>query len=166
VQIRQRTATDLDACVSALATVFATSGYPTRWPKDPHQWLNPPDVLEGWVAIADDGIAGHILVRSAGERAGSAAVAEVSRFFVAPSAQGGGLGGRLLMLACEWADEHGLPLELEVTEFNRAAVRLYERTGWRLTRSETASWTTEDGAPLLLHRYVRGDRARTDSIAP
>ncbi|NUR59158.1 MAG: GNAT family N-acetyltransferase, partial [Catenulispora sp.] len=106
--------------------------------------------LHAWVAVAGDGeVVGHVMVQ------GTAPTASVTRLFVAPSARGQGLGARLLNRARQWAADHGIDLDLEVTADERSsAIALYERTGWRRTGTEQASWTGPSGEPVLLHRYV------------
>ena len=60
VTTRPRRADDVPACVQALAEVHRKDGYPTRWPKDPADWLDSPGLLGAWVAEGAGVMAGHI----------------------------------------------------------------------------------------------------------
>jgi len=57
----------------------------------------------------------------------------VHHLFVDPSWQGRGIGGRLLEHVSRLADRH--PLRLKCQTENRAAIRFYERHGFRATES-------------------------------
>jgi Ser/Thr protein kinase RdoA (MazF antagonist)/GNAT superfamily N-acetyltransferase len=151
-RIRDRRPSDLADCVSALRAVHETDGYPMNWPEDPIAWLSPADGLQAWVAVTDDGgVAGHVMLQSTS----TASVSAVARLFVAPRARGCGLGARLLDHVRQWAAERGIDLVLEVTAGERSsAIALYERTGWRRTGTEQASWTAPSGEPVLLYRYA------------
>ncbi len=148
MEIRQRRSEDLQACVEALSQVHhGGGGYPTRWPADPQAWLSPTDALRVWVAADGPRILGHVMVRADEQGA-----AEISRLFVAPSAQGRGIARALLDQARAFAAERGLQLTLQVTTGQDAAIALYERTGWRRTGT-VFGWTTPDG-DVHLHQYT------------
>jgi ribosomal protein S18 acetylase RimI-like enzyme len=148
VEIRQRRPDDLDGCVAALTQVHGSGGgYPTRWPADPHAWLDPADAARTWVAADGPAIVGHVMVR-----VGPDGTAEVSRLYVAPSAQGRGLATALLTAARAYAAGRGLALTLQVTTGQDAAIALYERTGWRRTGT-VFGWTTPAG-DVYLHQYT------------
>ncbi|MBV1855470.1 GNAT family N-acetyltransferase [Catellatospora tritici] len=148
--IRPRDLADLPGCVTALAAVHASgTGYPTRWPADPIAWLTPGDVEQGWVALLDDMVVGHVLLRDTPGHGHN-----ISRLFVSPAAQGAGVASALLGAAVDWARARELPLMLEVTAHAAAAIALYERTGWRRTGTSAAAWTAPDGSPVTVHRYV------------
>jgi GNAT superfamily N-acetyltransferase len=155
VIIRERRAQDIDACVAALAAVHRTQGYPVRWPADPARWLSPPDIVCASIAATADGrVLGQILVRQTPDQAG-AGIAEISRLFLLPEAQGTGLGARLLGTARRWAAERGLGLALEVVETSRSgAIRLYERTGWTYTETVPAPWYDPAEVSVMVRRYI------------
>ena len=50
---------------------------------------------------------------------------------VAPAARGQGIGAELVARALQWFDAHGVSAELFVSAPNVAAVRAYERAGFR-----------------------------------
>jgi GNAT superfamily N-acetyltransferase len=139
-KIRIRRATDLDACVATLRAVHLADGYPMNWPADPRAWLDPPGTRAAWVAVDGAAVAGHALVTTDGE---------LSRLFVGPSRRGGGLAQALIGAARAAA---GGRLVLEVA--NEAASAFYEHTGWAPDGTMTADWTSPDGSPVTLRRYV------------
>ncbi|BCJ72745.1 GNAT family N-acetyltransferase [Catellatospora sp. IY07-71] len=148
--VRPREASDLPACVEALAAVHSSgAGYPTRWPADPVAWLTPGDLAQGWVAVLGEAVVGQVLLRDSNAHGHN-----ISRLFVSPAAQGAGVAAALLDTAVTWARDRDLPLMLEVTAHAAAAIRLYERTGWRRTGTTVAAWTAPDGSPVDVHRYV------------
>ncbi len=170
VQIRERTADDLSACVTALRSVYETDGYPANWPEDPERWISAPGrTTQAWVASVDDEIAGHLAVavgltddawRDHTDRA-PAELIEIIRLFVAPKHRGKGVGGRLMAEAQEYADSRGLQPVLEVADDESAAIGLYESLGWQLVDTRPATWTTPDGVHPTLRWYV----ARSSLIA-
>lgn len=164
--IRPRTADDVDGCVSLLAAVHRTSGYPAHWPADPARWLAPSRLLQAWVAVDDGGIIGHIGLSSAGGDASAALWAQhsgrpvaqaaaITRLCVADRARGHRLGERLLDRACAAARQRGLHPVLDVLDHNRAAVALYERRGWVLL--STTDLTLPDGRVLPMRCYAAPD---------
>ena len=141
--IRERSADDLDECVSVLARVHANDGYPTHWPEDPAAWLTPANMVRAWVAVVDGRIVGHAMVRAHGGKA------SFNRLFVSPGGRRLGAGKALLEKAKQWAKERGAGLVLEVNSDQRDAIALYERNGWRRTGSGPADWD----ASIMLHHY-------------
>ncbi|TDD45102.1 GNAT family N-acetyltransferase [Nonomuraea terrae] len=140
--MRPRTPADLDACVEALAAVHAADRYPVDWPDDPARWLTPDDAIEAWIAVEDGVVLGHVaLTRDM----------EVTRLYVAPAARGRGVAPRLLDTVRSAA---GNPLRLEVSSEGKAAIALYERSGWRRTGTTRATWRDTTGEPAVLHHYV------------
>jgi ribosomal-protein-alanine N-acetyltransferase len=145
--VRRRQADDLDACVAALAAVHDADAYPTAWPSDPVRWLTPTGMVDGWVSVDGSTVDGHLLLcRSDGGGL------EVSRLFVVPAARGGGVAKNLLSVARETVGDERL--SLDVADHNRAAVALYEHTGWRRLDSYRADWPDPDGRPALVHRFT------------
>lgn len=160
--IRPRQPSDLDACVTILRRVYETSGYPGRWPADPAGFLSSAGLIAAWVAEQDGAVAGQVglvqrdqpacLLEATGREASQ--IAEVIRLYVDPAAWGSGLGGGLLAAACEYAVASGLRPVLRVVEGSGPAIALYERTGWRLAGSATATWSTPEGDHPVILYYV------------
>jgi GNAT superfamily N-acetyltransferase len=160
IRIRDREAADIDLCVQALAAVHETSGYPTNWPADPGRWLTPSGIIRAWIAATGElPVAGHLLLRkfpasTPGEDTPGEDAVEVSRLFVVPAARRRGVALALLEKSMHWAEANDRDLVLDVTDDLRAARALYARTGFRLADTALADWTTPDGQPVILHRYV------------
>lgn len=163
--IRARRDGDVAACVVALAEVHAASGYPLHWPADPKGWLTPGNMLAAWVAEVEGVVAGHVALCSATGDSGAAVwaaasgvaaegIAVVAKLFVAPSRRGRGLGAALLGAATAEARTRGLRPALEVLDSDRAAIALYERSGWVRVASEPLPWAQANGAAILAHFYL------------
>jgi ribosomal protein S18 acetylase RimI-like enzyme len=160
--IRPRTAEDLPDCVTLLAEVHHRDGYPTHWPDDPTRWLTSSRLLGAWVAEGADGIVGHIGLSSGGGdvatlwslRTGRPAeqAAEITRLCVSGGARGHRLGDRLMARACAEAANHGLHPVLGVLDHNRAAIALYERSGWYLL--SFTELTLPDGRVFPMRCYA------------
>jgi GNAT superfamily N-acetyltransferase len=162
VPIRPRLPGDLDACVAVLRRVHDHSGYPGRWPADPAGWLTPSGLIEAWVAERDGTVAGQVGLSQGDNHPGLVQAvgwplseqAEIVRLFVDPDARGAGLGAELLAVASAHAVASGLHPVLEVVDDGGPAIALYERAGWRMIGTDTATWTTPDGAYPGLRYYV------------
>jgi GNAT superfamily N-acetyltransferase len=152
----------MDRCVQALQAVHENDAYPLNWPADPLSWLNPPRLLQAWIAGDSGGIVdGHVAVQRLPSEA-SARHVELSRLFVTPAARRRSLAGALVDHVRSWAAEHDYDLTLNVTDGPRsAAVAFYEATGWRHTHTTDADWTTPDGRPVKLRHYTLRVRRRT-----
>lgn len=159
---------DLPGCVSALQEVHVADGYPSRWPTDPAGWLSPAGLLAAWVALDDGGrVLGHVALRTASQqdaaplRAAGVGddLALVARLFVAPAGQGRGLGAALLAAAEAHAARLGLWAALDVVAEAQAAVRLYERAGWRRVATLPAPWQDARGEQPRMHVYLAPERA-------
>jgi GNAT superfamily N-acetyltransferase len=165
--LRARGEGDLEACVAALAAVHAADQYPFLWPTDPAAWLTPDHLLAAWVVVDGGRAVGHVALCAMPDEVKarwplpdgteSKPLAEVCRLFVAPEGRGRGLGARLLATATAAARARGYRPALRVTDYNRAAIALYERAGWRRVASETKPWEVPDPAMTVLHSYVAPD---------
>lgn len=154
--VRDRIPADLPHCASALKAVHAACGYPSNWPQDPETWLTPTGIEWAWVAVDDvERVVGHVVVRQLPGGGSVVGHAELGRFFVAPEAQGCGVGRRLLHEAYCWADALGIALVLEVNDALKPAIALYDRQGWHRTETVLAEWHDASGEPATIHRYVR-----------
>ena len=163
VPIRTRRADDLAVCAATLRRVHDLSGYPARWPDDPAGWLCPPGLMTAWVAEQDGVVAGHVglacgvqagcLLRATGRDAGE--LAGVVRLFVDPAARRTGHARELLKTAAAHAASGNLVAVLDVVDGARAAIALYEQSGWRLVGRESATWSMPSGLTPTLRYYVR-----------
>ncbi len=162
--IRRRRSEDLAACLALLREVHLDDRYPSRWPRDPAQWLAGRERLAAWVSETDGTLDGHLSLHatdpSRARREWLSAlgvpaerIAVVSRFFVARSARGRGIGGALMQAAEQHVAPQGIRLALNVADHNLDAVAFYERSGWR--RVGTASLALDDGSALPLLVYVK-----------
>ncbi|GAA4071306.1 GNAT family N-acetyltransferase [Nonomuraea soli] len=142
MQIRPRTPEDLPACVEALAGVQAADRYPVDWPADPGAWLTPEGIAGAWIAVDAGAVTGHVILTR---------TREVSRLFVTPAARGHGLAGALLETV---RDASPGPLTLRVSSEGAAALRFYERSGWRRVATTRERWLNAAGEPATLHHYV------------
>ena len=143
IHVRTRTETDLETCGAILRRVHELDGYPVEGVTDTDAWLNPPTLTKAWVATLDHKIAGHVLLTSPTqdddaarlwqEQSGipQAAITVLGRLFVDPLARGHDAGSHLMKAALQYATKHHLATVLDVMEKDDAAIRLYERAGWR-----------------------------------
>jgi GNAT superfamily N-acetyltransferase len=168
--IRIREATDLAGCVAALQRVHEASGYPSRWPEDPGGWLTPRGFVAAWVAEHDGAIAGHAalisgvrlqcLLRATGLAPGE--LGGITRLYVDPSARRQGLAQALLENATDCALAHGLQPVLGVVADSGPAIALYERVGWQLAGTQTATWANADGTTPVMRCYLRPQPSAQD----
>jgi GNAT superfamily N-acetyltransferase len=137
--------------------------YPLNWPADPHGWLNPPRLLQAWIAEEASGpVDGHIAVQRLVTNSHidtSARQVELSRLYVTPAARRRSLASALVGNVRSWAAEHEYDLTLNVTDEHRsAAIAFYEATGWRHIHTTDADWTTPDRRPVRLRHYLLTSR--------
>jgi GNAT superfamily N-acetyltransferase len=171
--IRVREKEDVPRCVAVLRQVHQVSGYPSGWPEDPGGWLTPVGLMAAWVAEHDGLIAGHValvrgarapcLLRATGRDPDQ--LGGVARLFVGPAARRQGTARALLETATADAWARGLQPVLDVVDDSRPAIALYERSGWRLVGTQTATWTTPAGVSPMLRYYV-GSFAGDDRPLP
>jgi len=137
--IRNATAADLDALVRLLGVLFSIEADfradPARQRRGLEQMLEDPERRAVLVAERDGAVIGMAtaqLVISTAEGAPSAVVEDV----VIEAAERGRGAGRALLEAIEaWARSRGATrMQLLADRENVAALRFYERMGWRSTQ--------------------------------
>ncbi|MFE0675581.1 GNAT family N-acetyltransferase [Streptomyces sp. NPDC058867] len=133
---------DLADAASALVEVHSTDEYPVEGVDHPEAWLRSADVIAAWVSEIDGNVVGHVAVmRPHGEDAVSMwmqqssdtedQIAVLARLFVVKAARKHAAGEQLMKAAMSYGRKHGLRLVLDVMTKDAAAIRLYERLGWR-----------------------------------
>ena len=161
--VRVRQSEDLEASTEALIKVHSTDGYPVEGVDDPQAWLMPTGLLRAWVGELGGKVVGHVLITTPqdGDAAAKAwadegnpveRIAVLGRLFVLPAARRHSLGKQLVRATSAYADEQGLRLVLDVMEKDTAAIRLYERLGWR--RIGTTSHDAGRGEDVPAYCYV------------
>lgn len=144
VTIRTRDgAHDINRAALALVEVHGSDGYPVEGVADPHGWLTGGHVLQAWVADLDGDVVGHVAISEPRDDDAAAQMwvntpegaathpAVLNRLFVTKRARGYAIGTQLLQTATEYAEAMGRRLVLDVMTKDTAAIRLYERLGWR-----------------------------------
>ncbi|MZD07752.1 GNAT family N-acetyltransferase [Streptomyces sp. SID5785] len=133
---------DIAGASAALIEVHATDGYPVEGVEDPKAWLTSDDVLAAWVAAEEGRVVGHVSVmKPRGEEAvvfwqkqsgdSQEGIGVLARLFVVRDARKRAAGERLMRAAMDYGQREGRRLVLDVVSKDVAAMRLYERLGWR-----------------------------------
>ena len=126
-------------------------------------WLVGESVLGRWVAVEDDVVVGHVqltvphdyLIRHFSDHGKTAsAIAEVGKLWVAPEAQGRGIGHELLVEASTASLSMNRVAVLAVLPASESAIRLYRRAGW----SDAGSFEGVHGHNLVM-RFDQSDAA-------
>ena len=166
--IRPRRDADIPALARVLAEVHSLDGYPVEGVADAEAWLVSSQMLAAWAAVLGRGLVGQVMLMgpSAGDdaaniwmgRHGAGDVAVVGRLFVAPRARGRHAGRKLMEAAASHAEELGRRAVLDVMDKDTAAIRLYERLGWRPIGSFRHSHSRGQGEPATA--YEAPSRAR------
>jgi [ribosomal protein S18]-alanine N-acetyltransferase len=149
--IRPATRADLDGLVALEAGAFAHDRASRRALRHA---VDSPTVT---VLVADD--AGRVAGAAVVERRRGARVARLASVAVAPDRLGRGLGAGLLAEAEAAAVAQGAErLRLEVRADNAAAIRLYERAGYR--RFKVVPHYYEDGGEAWRFEKAIAERPR------
>ncbi|PYE53746.1 GNAT family N-acetyltransferase [Deinococcus yavapaiensis] len=164
-----RTASDLHALVRALRRVHASDGYPVDFPPDPRGFLSPRGLVAAWTARLDGEIVGHVglswrgasesnCVRTASERTKRPPedFGLVTRLFVTPNGRGRGVGDALMEAAEEFLRARRLVGTLDVDEAATAAIRLYERRGWKHVATNLERFS--EGREVSLRVFVGAEQ--------
>jgi GNAT superfamily N-acetyltransferase len=156
IEVRERTDDDIEGCARLVEEVRRLDGYPPYLPDNDYRGLfTDPSQIVAYVATAEDTIVGHVaLHRSTGDSAmalacnalgvEAARLGVVVRLFSAVDRRREGVGRTLLGVATHAARSHGLVPILDVWVELRAAVALYESSGW--TRLGTVIVVLPSGA--------------------
>jgi ribosomal-protein-alanine N-acetyltransferase len=162
-KVARRAESDLPGCIACLLAVHEADGYPSVWPDDVTGFLTPRGFLCGWIALRDSSVVGHIALCGVDEEADARFVAssrprdmplgEIKRLFVHPAARGARIAELLLEAAVREARVRALHPVLDTVVRMQAAMRCYERNGWRRIASSVATWQTASGEHPLLHEY-------------
>ncbi|MFE1308422.1 GNAT family N-acetyltransferase [Streptomyces sp. NPDC058755] len=162
VVVRPFQPTDLPGATKALVEVHKTDGYPVEGVDDPQAWLRSEQVVAAWVAEADGVIVGHVaIMRPDGEDAASlwvrqsgedeAHIAVLARLFVVQAVRRRATGRHLMAAAMGHALANNLRLVLDVMAKDVAAIRLYERLGWRKIGETTHHFGTSQSIPAVCY---------------
>lgn len=150
--IRERTSSDLPACASVLARVYAKSGYPVQGVEDAIPFLTGPSTLKAWVSTVSPSpseVIGHVAMSSPDlsdpavklwykqHGQNDEPIAVLERLFVDPAAQGRGVAAALIRAVVEEGRERGWRLVLFALVKDAGAMRLYEMLGWEVFGRDT-----------------------------
>ncbi|WP_432052076.1 N-acetyltransferase family protein [Streptomyces xiamenensis] len=159
VTVRPRREEDLNEAARILVTVHEADGYPVEGVDRPEQWLNAPGMISAWVAELDGHIVGHVAVGSATTEEVQGILHEqrkpvdnpafLMRLFVSPATRRRSIGERLVATAVDFAEAQGLSLILDVMAKDEAAIRLYERLGWRQIGESSHSFGDDEAVPAF-----------------
>jgi GNAT superfamily N-acetyltransferase len=161
VELRARTDADLDGCVEMARVVHQRDDYPVHLPRDLRAFIASPDAIGAWVAERHGALVGHVALhrRTAPEvmavashyvKRPSNGLGVVARLLVSPHARREGVGRSLLQKASDECVTRGLSPILDVVTSHRAAVKLYEHSGWVCAGEVTSHF--DDGTTL--HEFV------------
>lgn len=161
MRVRPARAADLPAVAQVFRACF-TDSYAGVVPSSVRRAMTPQRALNLWEAaladagntlVADDDAAGVVGVTRVGGP-GPEGTGEVASLYVAPAAQGQGIGQALMTAALERLRELGAHrAQLWVFATNPGAQRLYQKLGYRAdgrTRVEPAYGVVELGMSLDL----------------
>ncbi|MEV6221829.1 GNAT family N-acetyltransferase [Nocardia fluminea] len=143
VTVRPRTSADMDECARLLIEVHERDGYPVEGVADPVSWLTPSTLVQAWVAELSGSVVGHALVTTPTESDdaakmwierdgdGQSDLLVFGRLFVGSAGRNQGVGTWLVRTAMAYGKANSKSLVLDVMEKDQAAIRLYERLGWK-----------------------------------
>ena len=128
----------------------------SAWTDD--QWRDRFEDRDGRVTFVEEGDGGSLVAMAFGFHEGGAGTAYLAGMFVVPHDRGNGLGLRLVAAIEAWARAAGVSrVELEVNPAADAAVRLYERSGYRATGETRPMSSRPDVTVVELAKSLRPD---------
>jgi GNAT superfamily N-acetyltransferase len=129
--------------------------------------LTPRGLLGAWIARDGLAIIGHVVLAAVdgaddpqfvrATKRPAEELAEVKRLFVAPASRRQGIARALLDTAVREARSRALHPVLETVADGQAALRCYEKYGWRLIGTGLAVWQRANGERPLVHQYELRD---------
>ncbi|KAH7075928.1 acyl-CoA N-acyltransferase [Paraphoma chrysanthemicola] len=142
VLVRPRESSDVSTLMQILNNVYNLTRYPVDGPPSFPARFSSPKALYSFVAIYNDGIAGHaelqpaavlnpIVKQSLVSHGPIESFATLVTLFVDPKIQSKGIGARLVEEALAWGRREGKRLALIVLDKDFAAIRMYEKMGWQ-----------------------------------
>jgi GNAT superfamily N-acetyltransferase len=161
VRLRGRGDSDLRRCAALLRSTHESDRYPLHMPDDPASFFVVRDAMGAWVALVDDEIVGHVLLRAASTptvmavASGETGLAEdrlavVGRLLVGRSARRRGVGRALLGRAARESWALGRQPVLDVVTDQTAAIALYEREGWRKAAQVRVTFSTGESVDEIV----------------
>lgn len=140
-----------EADIGAVEAIAATSPEAAQWETVAYRtMLTDPSKGQLLVAEQEGTVAGFVCIRVVGEEA------EVLNLAVLPAARCQGVGAQLLHAGLERASESGAHrVFLEVRDSNAAALRLYERFGFRRVGSRPGYYQNPPADAVMLARPLR-----------
>jgi GNAT superfamily N-acetyltransferase len=161
MEVRARTEADLAACRRLAEAVHTHDGYPVYVPDDLLSFIAAPDAIAAWVAVEDNDVVGHVVLRPgtfgavmdlAMKSTGlpAARLGVIARLLVSPNTRRLGIGQSLLHVAAGHAVELGLRPILDVVDRHEAAIKLYESSGWTRAGMVTVTF----GPDVVINEFV------------
>jgi GNAT superfamily N-acetyltransferase len=163
VTIRPRAPSDVPTLIEILTDVWNLTKYPVDGPPSFPSRFQSTKALHSIVALYDGKLVGHaelqdasglnpLVVESLTSCAPLSSYAAFVSLFVDPAMQGKGVGARLVTEAMVWAKAQGRRLALIVLDKDTAAIRMYERMGWK--RGIEYSYESSLGVKYTAFSYV------------
>jgi GNAT superfamily N-acetyltransferase len=139
VRVRHATEADLPGLVELLQVLFAIEGDfqldPERQRRGLVSMVSDPERRAVFVAEGDGAVVGMATGQLVISTAEGGAACVVEDVVVNAAWRGHGIGGWLLDQVAKWAAARGATrLQLVADRGNEAALRFYDRRGWRRTR--------------------------------
>jgi GNAT superfamily N-acetyltransferase len=163
VSIRSRSPSDVPTLIKILTDVWNITKYPVDGPPSFPARFQSTKALNSYVALYQGKLVGHaelqdtsglnpLVTESLTSYAPLSSYAALVSLFVDPAMQGKGIGAQLVREAMAWATAHDRNLVLIVLDKDTAAIRMYEKMGWK--RGIEYSYETSQGVKYKAFSYV------------